>query len=193
MTYETPVGANMFAYCMNNPVSMADDGGEWAHIAAGAVIGGAINVATSYVAAKVSGQGYSIKDGVIAFGIGAIGSLGLPGKVAAGIISGVTTGVSNYANGASYLEAVITGGISAGVTLFSIGNMAYFVDDGISLAVGSLSDLTFGLGGNITSAVANKAVINDTHEISNNTTVYTSNRRSRSTINGVHDPYWRTK
>ena len=37
MTYETPIGANTFAYCMNNPVNMTDDGGETA-LAIGVVI-----------------------------------------------------------------------------------------------------------------------------------------------------------
>ena len=38
----TPMGLadkNLFAYCDNNPVTRADDGGEWWHIAIGAAIG----------------------------------------------------------------------------------------------------------------------------------------------------------
>ena len=37
------LGNNMFAYCGNNPVSRADDGGEWWNVVAGAVIGAAVN------------------------------------------------------------------------------------------------------------------------------------------------------
>lgn len=63
MTYETPVGANMFAYCMNNPVRMVDDDGELPQVLVGALIGGSVNVVTTFIAAKVTGQSYSLKDG----------------------------------------------------------------------------------------------------------------------------------
>ena len=43
MTYETPVGANMFAYCGNNPVMNVDHSGGFWTIIAGAAIGAVIS------------------------------------------------------------------------------------------------------------------------------------------------------
>lgn len=47
---------NLFAYCGNNPVNRADDGGEFWHIVAGAVVGGIIGAISSVVGQAASGQ-----------------------------------------------------------------------------------------------------------------------------------------
>ena len=50
------LGNNMFAYCGNNPVSRADDGGECWHIIAGAAVGAIVGaVATAVDAVKEDG------------------------------------------------------------------------------------------------------------------------------------------
>ncbi len=74
-TYETVVGSNMFAYCGNNPVKCADDGGEWANIVIGAVVGAAVAGLTTYLetgdvkASIISGVGGAISGGVAATGM----------------------------------------------------------------------------------------------------------------------------
>mgnify|MGYP003768009407 CR=1 FL=1 len=47
---------NLFAYCDNNPVTRADDDGEFWHIVGGAVVGGLIGGISSIVGQAVSGQ-----------------------------------------------------------------------------------------------------------------------------------------
>ena len=65
---------NLFAYCGNNPVGRVDDEGKcWEVIAAlagRAAIGAAVNVFTTFVAAKVTGQEYTRMDAAIAAGTG---------------------------------------------------------------------------------------------------------------------------
>lgn len=46
----------MFSYCGNNPVSRADDGGEFWHIAAGALIGAAVSFTSSVIGDVMSGE-----------------------------------------------------------------------------------------------------------------------------------------
>ena len=46
----------MFAYCGNNPVSRADDGGEWWHIAAGAIIGGLTSLGATLLTGGTFGE-----------------------------------------------------------------------------------------------------------------------------------------
>ena len=45
----TPLSANMFAYCENNPVMREDPAGEWFHIAVGAAVGAVGSVASQMI------------------------------------------------------------------------------------------------------------------------------------------------
>lgn len=58
MTYETPVGANMFAYCLNNPVMGADFNGE---VAIGAIV---VKVGLSIGATYIGGVVENYQNGV---------------------------------------------------------------------------------------------------------------------------------
>ena len=76
MTYETPTGANMFAYCMNNPVNTSDYTGEFALSAyLGIKLGGIV------VSAMVSGAVAAITGGDV---------------IEAAIVGGISAAVSPF-------------------------------------------------------------------------------------------------
>ena len=54
---------NLFAYCDNNPITRADDGGEFWHLVAGAVIGGVIGGVSAWLS---GGDGVDILIGTLA-------------------------------------------------------------------------------------------------------------------------------
>ena len=79
---------NLFAYCDNNPISRADNGGGVWHIVIGAVVGGIINGASTAIFNLATGK--SIGDGLatsILSGI-ASGALACTGIGAIGMIAG---------------------------------------------------------------------------------------------------------
>ncbi len=56
------IGYNMFAYCNNSPVIQADHIGEFGSLTpVSAVVSAAVNVATTYIAAKATGRIYSYR------------------------------------------------------------------------------------------------------------------------------------
>lgn len=148
----------MFAYCGNNPVARKDEGGEiWNYVIAGAV-SAAVNVITTYVAAKVTGQEYTLLDAGVAALAGAVNVIPVVGTYISGAITGVYAGTMAYSNGAS-LGAAIGCGVVAGVcTTASIGNLANATGGALDLATGALVDLVFGTGYNCISAATYKAV-----------------------------------
>ena len=63
----------MFAYCGNNPVSRADDGGEFWHIIAGAVVGAAVSFASSILGDIIAGKEVDLIGAGISAAFGAVG------------------------------------------------------------------------------------------------------------------------
>ena len=102
-TYKTSTGANMFAYCLNNPVNCKDDGGELANWLIGGVVGAVAGIvgqvlsdaATSLLTGKVTVSNWQTYAGA------AVGG-------AAGGIVLATTGNVNAAN-------AVTGAVTTGV------------------------------------------------------------------------------
>lgn len=88
---------NLFAYCDNNPVARTDDGGEFWHIAIGAVVGAIGGAVSSIVSQAVSGEKINWK----AVGISAAG----------GAVSGAITAACPCM--APALTGVVQGTISA--------------------------------------------------------------------------------
>ena len=91
---------NLYVYCDDNPITRSDSDGQLWHklveIAAGAVIGAALNVVTGGIAATVTGQKYTLKDMMAAAAAGAIAggfsvakysSLKVLGAIAGGLFS----------------------------------------------------------------------------------------------------------
>ena len=127
----------------DNPVANSDPDGRWVWVAAAAVVGGIINVATHWD--KIHGFG----DGAAAFGIGAAAGLlaGMTGNLAAG--AAITAWGSG--TGAVIAAGAVAGGAGAGYGSLAqgIGNMAYFGDHyslqdmGRDIAYGAIAGAAF--------------------------------------------------
>jgi hypothetical protein len=104
MTYETPIGANMFAYCGNNPVMRADHSGSFWTIFAGAVIGAAISGGIELGMQIASGEKIDLLDVGIASAAGA--ASGALAATSGGYIAQVAgnAAISFLAEGASQLK-----------------------------------------------------------------------------------------
>lgn len=143
---------NLFSYCNNNPANYFDISGAfpWAVALAGAVV----NVATTYIAAKVTGQEYTLVDGLVAAAAGFCNAIPNVGWFISGAISGAYTAWGAYKNGASLGGAIGCGVLSCMATIFSIGNLSDFLGDGLDLVLTSVVDLIHGTGSNtVVSAV----------------------------------------
>jgi RHS repeat-associated protein len=154
-------GNNMFAYCGNNPINLSDPNGKFAlGIALGkAALGAAVNVFTTYIGAKSTGQSYSWKDATIAAVSGALGTGNTLLKIAAGVVSGVYTGVTAYQNGANTGKAILSGFVSAWGTTVSVANIAGWTGPALNLGVSTFTDLVFGTAANSISAATYRASI----------------------------------
>ena len=83
------LGNNMFAYCGNNPVSRADDGGEFWHIVAGAAVGAAIGaLVTGFTSYMTDGQVDWTAVGLSALSGAASGALAATGACIGVMIAG---------------------------------------------------------------------------------------------------------
>ena len=164
----------MFAYCLCNPVNSYDPDGEFAigTILGKAAIGAGINVLTTFVAAKVTGQDYTWKDAGVAALSGAIGSGNATKlKVIAGVVSGVYTGAMAYKNGAS-LDGALAAGVVSGVgTTFAVSNIAQWLKAPLGPVAAPVVDLIFGTSANTMAAVTYKVAVDSskTNELASNT------------------------
>lgn len=126
----------MFAYCGNNPVFREDNSGTiWGAI----LIGAGVNLVTSYFAAKMTNQQFTLMDALVAVAAGGFGAV-LPGV--GGLISGAYTGYMAYKNGATTKQAVLCGAVAFSCTAFSMGGISDLVDEGAKLT-GKLAAKTF--------------------------------------------------
>jgi len=92
---------NLYAYCGNNPVARADDGGEFWNIVIGAVVGAAVNAVTTAVNSYLTNGSIDWESVGISAAVGAIS-----GGVAATGLSAIT-------------QAAITAGASAVGSVFT--------------------------------------------------------------------------
>ena len=160
-TGQGALGNNMFVYCLNNPVSLSDPRGEFGlgAILGKAVIGAAVNVLTTYIGAKITGQSYSWADAGIAALSGALGTGGTGLKIAAGVVSGIYSGVMAYQNGADPGKAVLSGLVSAWGTTVSVANIAGWTGTALDLGVSTFTDVVFGTASNSIAAATYRASI----------------------------------
>ena len=126
---------NLYAYCDNNPIIRADNGGEFWHIIVGAVVG----VATQYVCDVVTNlaTGKSFTEALRPTSTWAdYGASALSGALAAtGIGLGASVAANATIGGATYL-------INCGIK----GEEANLVDLGLATGIGAVSGLIGGKG-----------------------------------------------
>ena len=119
LNQESLMGYNMFAYCLNNPVSMSDTTGNIPFFAITAAIGAVVGAVVGGVIAAKSGGNIWAGVGIgaaagalIGTGVGMAAGVALAGSIAASA-GAVAAGAS------ALMAAVSTGGVSAGVTYIS--------------------------------------------------------------------------
>ena len=148
-------GNNMFAYCGNNPVVRKDSTGAfWLS----ALVGAVVNVVTTFVAAKATGQEYTWLDAGVAAVSGAANAIPVVGPLVSGTITGVYTGVMAANSGANVEESIICGTVAAVCTTASIGNLANLQKPALDIVTNATVDLVFGTGYNSISAATYKAI-----------------------------------
>ena len=137
---------NLYAYCDNNPITRADNGGEFWHIIAGAVVGAVVNGVKSAVkqyktTGKVNWKSVAVSAGTgAASGALAATGVGFLGQAAANtILSGtesiLTQGFENGFDNIDYkavaVDAVIGGLTNAGNGL-SKGDAKHLMTQGVA-------------------------------------------------------------
>ena len=169
-------GNNMFAYCGNNPVFREDTSGTfWLS----AIVGAVINVTTTYIAAKVTGQDYTWKDAAVAAVSGAANAIPVVGPFLSGAITGIYTGTMASQNGATLGESILCGAVAALCTTASISNLANWQKPALDLVTTAAADLVFGMGYNGMAAATYKAVTTNAQKrTSSNATTKDSGQKS---------------
>ncbi len=117
---------NLFAYCDNNPVMRKDDGGQFWHIIAGALIGGIANAAmTAICGGDLASIGVSFATGALTGGLAAAG-IPFAASIAVNALCGAAESVFNdlhngegYSAGEVVQHAVINAGTAALFTYVS--------------------------------------------------------------------------
>ena len=177
------IGYNMFAYCNNSPVIQADHTGEFGLLTlVSAAVSAAVNVATTYIAAKATGQEYTLTDALVSAAIGAVNAIPGAGPFIAGEISGAYSAYTAVKNGATAGEAALCFAVSATATTASIGNLANLgTESALRIAATASADLVFGTGYNCIAATTNKAVSVKAEERKASGTQTTRTTRSRNT------------
>ncbi len=157
-TGQGQLGNNMFAYCGNNPIVREDTFGNLWFTGLAALAGAAINVTTTFIAAKATGQEYTWKDAAVAGVAGAANAIPVWGPLVNGLVTGVYTGYMSIQNGATLGEAALCGVVAGVLNTASISNLANLTPGLASLAANAAADLVFGTGYNSMAAGVYRAV-----------------------------------
>ena len=129
-------------------------------IAVAATVGAAVNLTTTYVSAKVTGQSYSLTDGIVAATAGGINAIPGAGPLLNGLTTGLYTGHSNYQKGASLDSAIVSGVVSGVCGALSIGNLANLGSNSLAnVAATASADLVFGTGYNSIAAATSQVAV----------------------------------
>ena len=178
---------NLYAYCDDNPVMYRDDAGMFVVTAAmvecgiKGLIGMAINVATVYFAAKVTGQKLGVGDFVIAALAGFVGgaiSNNFYATLANALVSGIGTYYYSKSNGDTKEEALMKGAMTGICTAVSV-NLLIGVNPELPIVVDKVVTTTFGIGnGLITAGVVSSLPYRKTSPKKN----YTQSQKKTNTL-----------
>ncbi len=135
---------NLYAYCDNNPITRVDNGGEFWHIIAGAVVGAVVGAVKSVVkqvktggeinwgSVLVSAGAGAVSGAAASTGIGAVGQVAI-NSFASATESYLTQGIENGFSNIDYGEVVVSaieGGVSAIGNGQTKGNAKYLLTQG---------------------------------------------------------------
>lgn len=156
---------NLYTYCHNNSVIYLDESGTFALSAflVSATAGAAVNLATTFIAAQITGQGYTWKDATAAMSSGAVNAVPMAGPLLSGLISGVYAGYQSYHNDASLGQAIFCGLCTTG----GISNLASWNKTALTVLEAGAIDFVFSTGLNSMAAATYKSVTYNTEK--NNT------------------------
>ena len=143
---------NLYAYCDDNPVMYRDDTGMF-DIVSG-IFGAVTNVATTYFAAKVTGQECGVWDLAVAAFAGLVSGMtksSLYITLVSAFISGVGTTIGSLAGGSDIKEALWKGGMTALCTAVSVNAIAGWKIP-VSDVVKNISGTIFGIGNELVTA-----------------------------------------
>ena len=143
---------NLYAYCDDNPVMYRDDTGMF-DIVSG-IFGAVTNVATTYFAAKVTGQECGVWDLAVAAFAGLVSGMtksSLYITLVSAFISGVGTTIGSLAGGSDIKEALWKGGMTALCTAVSVNAIAGWKIP-VSDVVKNISGTIFGIGNGLVAA-----------------------------------------
>ena len=150
------LSTNMFAYCENNPVMKQDPTGELGVIAS-CLVGGTVNMITSFIGAKATGQDFALKDAAISFALGSISysPLKVLSKAIPALVSFANTYSSVKESGATTADAIGCGMLAAGFSYGAPSNLKCLGP--INVGTKAVLDLTFGTAGSSFSNYATKS------------------------------------
>ena len=161
------LSTNLYTYCDNEPVFRADEDGNLWFLTA--LVSAVVNVAITFVAAKVTGQEYTLLDAGIAAAAGVLNTTGLYGPVLNATLTGSYTAYNAYQNGASIEGALLSGVVSGCAAGVSIANLSGFMGTPLDLATSTAADLVFGAGYNTVAASVYASVTTDVNSTKENT------------------------
>ena len=153
---------NLYVYGISNPVAYVDPVGTLAFLASLLVrmaVGAIINIATTFIAAKVTGQEVTWLDIGVAAAAGALSASGSKtASIVAGVGAGLYTAIMTYKSGASLGGALAAGAVSGVITANSMSAIGEgILGEGIDVWVSAGVDSVFSVAGNSISAATAKS------------------------------------
>jgi len=153
-----PLSLNLYIYGLNSPINGIDPSG---HLFGLILAGALINVATSLLASVITGQEYTLVDGLIdAFTGGLCALSGMAPKVISGLISGGYRTYKAIQDGSTIGEAFLCGGVSFITTTYCVSNFDMFKGvEKFSTSASIAACASFGFGGNLVSSATSNSMI----------------------------------
>ena len=138
---------NLYAYCLNNPVNMADDSGSIAFITVAKVICEVgLGVASYMLSSAITGEKITLEGIAVSATASFFGTFGKKLAIVSAVINGVATAVSSYKNGEEFGTALFLGTVSGLASYYSVNTIAEKVSPGIAWGVQMACSATVGLG-----------------------------------------------